>query len=68
VSELEAGEPEEVHLALYLLNNPHLYRQLLGIASRGAKVVVITIPRGVTTRGKSTLQRRCTRMSSQAGL
>jgi hypothetical protein len=44
VSELEAGEPEEVHLALYLFNNPHLYRRLLGIASRGAKVTVTTIP------------------------
>ncbi|MEM4213640.1 MAG: hypothetical protein QXZ28_00420 [Candidatus Methanomethylicaceae archaeon] len=43
-SELESGDVEEAHLALYLFNNSYLYQRLLGVASRGARVVVTTIP------------------------
>lgn len=45
-SELEerTGEIEEVHLALYLFNNIRLYRKLLEIANKGARVIVTSIP------------------------
>ena len=46
VSELDerGGEIEEVHLALYLFNNIHLYRKLFEIADRGARVIVTSLP------------------------
>jgi len=35
---------EEIHLALYLFNNIHLYRELLRLAERGIRVFVTSIP------------------------
>jgi len=35
---------EEVHLALYLFNNVYLYHELLGMAKKGVKVTVISLP------------------------
>jgi len=46
MSELEerVDDIKEVHLALYLFNNLHLYHALLRIASSGARVVVTSLP------------------------
>lgn len=46
INELRSREKdiEEVHLALYLFNNVHLYKELLKLADNGAKVVVTSLP------------------------
>lgn len=46
VSELEAAAQDikEVHLALYLFNNAHLYNKLLNVANSGARVIVTSLP------------------------
>lgn len=46
VSELKAKlhDIKEVHLTMDLFNNIHLYRELLNIAEKGARVVVTSLP------------------------
>lgn len=38
------GEIEEIHLALYLFNNMHLYNELLRLAKKKIEIVVTSIP------------------------
>ena len=38
------SEIEEVSLALYLFNNRHLQNELLGLAKKGAKILVTSLP------------------------
>lgn len=40
----QTNDVEEIHLALYLFNNRHLYDELLELANKGVKIVITSIP------------------------
>jgi hypothetical protein len=46
INELKGREDhiDEVHLALYLFNNVHLYKELFRLAVKGAKIVIVSLP------------------------
>jgi len=46
INEIKSRESEiqEIHLALYLFNNVHLYNELLRLAKKGVRVTVISLP------------------------